>query len=157
MFLLFFYDLKTIKCKIKMKHKHVAIVKMFVFNDDDAKYKSKKKKTNGNKKEIFSVKSSRMEHNKYQCGYILYCVDYICVHICMYNVVCVFCGARSSSARCADVVWMSRSQLFNWNRFVYGKKLNVSDIRRCCYIVCAAFFLYSTTKSEWNRNHYKHE
>lgn len=54
-------------------------------------------------------------------------------------------------------VWMSWSQLFNWNRFVYGKKLNVSSTLRYLPLsvvvvaVCAVFPHCTTTKSERNR------
>lgn len=68
----------------------------------------------------------------------------------MWCWMCIFCGVLFlcvCALRCC--VWMSRSQLFNWNRFVYGKKSNVSQIfAALCCLRCFFFYIIPPSESE---------
>lgn len=77
---------------------------------------------------------------------VVYIFQYdLTLWVCVYFRYDVFCGALILCC-CRCCVWMSRSQVFNWNRFVYGKKLNVSN--KCAAVVCAVFQLCPPRVSE---------
>lgn len=158
-----FYDLQTIKCKIKIKHKHVAIVKMIVFNDDSERGKWAKK-PNGNKKKtknfLWRVHVWNITNINVGIFYIastLYVYTYA-LDINIYIVWSVSSAARALPLLDVPMLCECREVNFSTETVLYMEKSWMSQIFAAAAILFALlFFLYNSTKSEWNRNHYKHE